>query len=485
MPSRAVEIINVTHHHVHPPPSQALQLERAAASSGTTQLAATRPNILFAIADAWPFPHRRYGDRAVRRRVDRIAGEGALFLNAFTAAPPRTPSRPRSTMGQAVHRLAEGGNLTISSRDSPRIRTSSKGRLSRRLHRRLGPGQFEPGGRSRTPAGPQFKQFDEFLVKRRAGQPFAFWFGSNDPHLPYEAGSGAKAGLRADTVGVPGFFPDRPEVRSDLLDYRLEVQRFDRRLPPSSPTLEKAGELDNTIVVVTSDNGMPFPRAQANLYDAGTHMPLAIRWPRRIPAGTRVQPFVGHADIAPTLLEAAGLAIPSGMTGQSAPRWRRSRSGARRRARPRVHRARTPRQRAPRRSQLSACAIRTADHLYIRNDRPDRWPAGDPDLYVAVGPFGDIDDGPTKQLLLSGRDDPSIKRYFDLAVAKRPAEELFDLKKDPGQLTNVAGDPAYAAVRDRLKKKLDGWQRTTADPRATEDDDRWDRYPYYGAPAKK
>ena len=88
-------------------------------------------------------------------------------------------------------------------------------------------------------------------------------------------------------------------------------------------------------------------------------------------------------------------------------------------------------------------------------------------------------------MLLSRRDDPPIKRYFELAVAKRPAEELFDLKKDPGQLTNVAGDPAYAAVRDRLKKELDGWQRTTGDPRATEDDDRWDRYPYYGAPAKK
>ena len=123
--------------------------------------------------------------------------------------------------------------------------------------------------------------------------------------------------------------------------------------------------------------------------------------------------------------------------------------------------------------------------MYIRNYRPDRWPAGDPDLYVAVGPFGDIDDGPTKQLLLSRRDDPAIKRYFDLAVAKRPAEELFDVRKDPGQLTNVAGDPAYTAVRDRLKKELDGWQQTTADPRATEDDDRWDRYPYYGAPAKK
>jgi hypothetical protein len=140
-----------------------------------------------------------------------------------------------------------------------------------------------------------------------------------------------------------------------------------------------------------------------------------------------------------------------------------------------------------RRGDLSypARAIRTANHLYIRNYRPDRWPAGDPEQYVAVGPFGDIDDGPTKQLLLNKRDDAAIARYFQLAAAKRPGDELFDLKKDPQQLVNVASEPAYAAIRDRLKKELDGWQRKTADPRATEDSDPWDRYPYYGAPAKK
>ena len=117
-----------------------------------------------------------------------------------------------------------------------------------------------------------------------------------------------------------------------------------------------------------------------------------------------------------------------------------------------------------RRGDLSypARAIRTTDHLYIRNYRPDRWPAGDPDLYVAVGPFGDIDDGPTKQLLLSRRDDPPIKRYFDLAVAKRPAEELFDLKKDPGQThqrcgrSGICGRPRSAEERARCVAADDG-----------------------------
>jgi arylsulfatase A-like enzyme len=139
-----------------------------------------------------------------------------------------------------------------------------------------------------------------------------------------------------------------------------------------------------------------------------------------------------------------------------------------------------------RRGDLSypARAIRTAGYLYIHNYRPERWPAGDPEMYFAVGPFGDIDDGPTKQLLMTRRADPAMRRFFDLATAKRPIEELFDLAKDPAQLINVAADPAYAAARARLKQQLEGWQRSTDDPRASQDDDRWDRYPYYGAPVK-
>jgi hypothetical protein len=131
-----------------------------------------------------------------------------------------------------------------------------------------------------------------------------------------------------------------------------------------------------------------------------------------------------------------------------------------------------------------ARAIRTNDYLYIRNYRPDRWPAGDPTLHFAVGPFGDIDGGPAKQLLLDRRDDAAIAGFFRLATAKRPAEELYDLAKDPDQLLNVAANPAYAAAKARLARDLAEWQRTTGDPRASADDDRWDRYPYYGAPAK-
>lgn len=465
---------------------------------GAGQEAPRRPNILFVIADDWSYPHASaYGDRTVSTPAfDRVAREGALFTNAFTMAPSCTPSRAAILTGQAVHRLAEGGNLhgflparfevypDLLEKAGYHVGFTGKG---------WGPGRFEPGGRSRNPAGPRFESFDEFLAKWRTGggsgppreadRPFCFWFGSTDPHRPYDPGSGARAGLRADTVAVPPFLPDTPEVRGDLLDYYFEVQRFDGQLARLLETLERGGELHDTIVVVTSDNGMPFPRAKANLYDAGSRMPLAVRWPRRIKAATTVGAFVGHQDLAATFLEAAGVSVPADVTGRSLlPLVGGSGGAIAGRDRVFIERERHAN---VRRGDLGypARAIRTADHLYIRNYRPDRWPAGDPELHFAVGPFGDIDGGPTKHLLLDRRTDPAVKRFFEWSTAKRPADELYDLRTDPAQLVNVAGDAAHSAARERLRTELEAWQRSTGDPRISADDDRWDRYPYYGAPA--
>ena len=454
---------------------------------GPVQTRQTAPNILLVIADDWSFPHAgAYGDTTVATPAfDRVAREGALFRRAFTAAPSCTPSRAALLTGQAVHRLAEGGNLwsflperfqvypDLLERAGYAVGHTGKG---------WGPGNFEAGGRTRNPAGPRFDTFDAFLAGRRQGQPFCFWYGSTDPHRPYDAGAGAKAGLRSASVRVPAFLPDTEAVRSDLLDYYAEVQRFDGQLAGLLAALERRGELDNTIVVVTSDNGMPFPRAKANLYDSGTQMPLAFRWPGRVKAGTTVDAFVSLTDLAPTILETAGVKPPDAMTGRSLVPLLRGQSQA---GRDRVFIERE-RHANVRSGDLSypVRAIRTRDYLYIRNFRPDRWPAGDPELYFAVGPFGDIDGGPSKSLILDRRADPEIARYFQLATAKRPAEELYDLRRDPDQLVNVAGQAAHRSAQQRLRQDLDRWLRETGDPRASVDDDRWDRFPYYGQRAR-
>jgi hypothetical protein len=148
-----------------------------------------------------------------------------------------------------------------------------------------------------------------------------------------------------------------------------------------------------------------------------------------------------------------------------------------------VHVERIERHAQVRRGDLGypARAVRTKDFLYIRNFHPGRWPAGDPEMYFSVGPFGDIDGGPTKDLLLQRRGDAGIVRYFDLATRKRPAEELYDLRKDPQQLENAAGKREYAGAKAVLQTALINWMRQTNDPRAAANADPWDRYPYFGA----
>ncbi|MGH9160948.1 MAG: sulfatase family protein, partial [Vicinamibacteraceae bacterium] len=280
------------------------------------------PNIVLAIADDWSWPYAgAYGDTAISTPVfDRVAREGALFSNAFTAAPSCTPSRAAILTGQYPHRLAQGAMLHgfLPSRFPvyPDL-LEEAGYYVGYTRKGWGPGRFEPGGRTRNPAGTQFKDFAAFLASRPSKQPFVFWFGSQDPHRPYDEGSGAAAGIDLDRIEVPRHLPDTRAVRSDLADYLAEAQRFDREVGEILERLESAGELDNTLVVITADNGMPFPRAKANVYDAGAHMPLAIRWPGKVKAGTTVDGFVNLSDLAPTFLAAAGLEPPDAMTGRS------------------------------------------------------------------------------------------------------------------------------------------------------------------------
>jgi arylsulfatase A-like enzyme len=447
----------------------------------------SRPNILVIIADDWGYPHAgAYGDKVVKTpHFDRLARDGVLFTNAFAAAPSCTPSRASLLTGRAVHQLAEGGNLWgfLPSRFAvyPDL-VESAGYVVGFTRKGWGPGNFQAGGRIRNPAGPQFANFEEFYRQAPKDKPFCFWFGTNDPHRPYDKGSGARSGMKLENVVVPAFLPDTPEVRSDILDYYYEVERADREAGAILAALERDGQLDKTIVVWTGDNGLPFPRAKANLYDGGTHVPLAVRYPPRVKGGRTLDDFVVLTDLAPTLLEAAGLSSPAGMTGRSLMPLL---AGQHQPGRNAVFLERE-RHANVRRGDLSypARAIRTKDFLYIRNLRADRWPAGDPEMYFAVGPFGDIDGGPSKDVLLERPSDPYTGRYFALATAKRPAEELYELRKDPGQIENVAMRPELARARKELRAALDKWMRDTGDPRATADDDRWDTYPYFGNPGK-
>ncbi len=470
-------------------------------------VAAPGPDILFAIADDWSFPHAGvYGDTCVKTPTfDRVAREGALFTHSFCVAPSCTASRASILTGQFPHRLQEGANLhgTLPAKFAVYPDLLEKaGYFVGYMGKGWAPGQL--GQRTRNPAGPVFPNFEAFLRAVPPGKPFCFWYGSRDPHRPYSKGQGAESGLKAADVKVPAFLLDTPETRNDILDYYFAVERYDHDTGEIMRQIEQAGRLDRTMVVMTSDNGMPFPRAKANLYDAGSHMPLAIRWPDKVRAGQVIDAFISHIDLCPTFLEAAGI-DPSTLPDLCGHSFLKSIVPAASPVQPATEPAREPgtppeiagtqgpaifvereRHANVRAGDLGypSRALRTGRYLYILNLRPQTWPAGDPQLWKSVGPFGDIDPGPTKEEMLLRRSEEAMQPLFELATAKRPREELYDLEKDPAQVNNVADHTEYAAPQQAMRARLETWMKSTGDPRAAAGGDYtgFDKYPYLAGP---
>jgi arylsulfatase A-like enzyme len=465
------------------------------AQSKGPDFAEQHPNILFLFADDWGWPDAgAYGDSVVDASTfDSLARAGMLFTNAFCASPSCSPSRAAVLTGQYPHRLEAGSQLwgTLPVKFTTYTQLLEKaGYLVGSYQKGYGPGDISAGGYRHNPAGKEYKSFAAFLEKIKPGQPFCFWYGSHDPHRPYEKESGEKAGMNPDKVIVPPWLPDVPDVRKDLLDYYAEVARFNRHCRGVLSVLKQKGLLKNTLIVISGDNGKPFPRAKANLYDGGTHIPLAITWEGKIKPGCVSNSFVNLADLAPTFLEAAGLPVPPEMTGHSL--WPLLLEKPEQGNRDEVY-LEIERHAYVREGNVGypARAIRTKNFLYIRNFEPERWPAGDPRLVYAVGSFGDCDASPSKDFILAHRswpiiNSPSAPTYFQMAFGKRPGEELYDLSQDPHQMHNVAGEEKYTMILLSFRQQLQNWMWQTADPRAFDPHtDVFNHYPYYGGYKKR
>jgi arylsulfatase A-like enzyme len=223
---------------------------------------------------------------------------------------------------------------------------------------------------------------------------------------------------------------------------------------------------------------------------------LAVRWPGRVPAGRTVHDFVNLMDLAPTFLEAAGLERLPGMAAHSLlPVLESPASGQVDAARDHVVLGRERHVAQARAGNLPypQRAIRTDRYLYIRNFAPERWPMGDPrglDDPAAVPPsyeqlcddtwvaYADMDGSPSKAWMVHHRAEPEVRALFEMGFGKFPAEELYDLERDPHYLQNVAADPAYAATREQLSSRLMGVLREQRDPRVTEPECRFENSPY-------
>ena len=454
----------------------------------TARQPADRPNIILFIADDWSYPHAGvYGDPVIQTpNFDRLARGGMLFTNAYTASPSCSPSRASILTGRYPHQNGVLANLWSDFPANTFTYTAAleeAGYLVGKDQKGWGPGDYTSNGYEHNPAGKDYGDITNLLDEKADGQPFCYWFGSQDPHRTYLPNLGAWSGLEADSVRVPAFFPDLPCVRNDLLDYYAEVERFDRHVGEVVELLESRGELDNTLIVVTSDNGMPFPRSKANLYDAGTRMPFVAHWPARIPAATVRTSYVNLASLAATFLEAAGVTTdePTDATGPTLPSLLGELidPAAPGRAEVLLERERHAQVRA---GDLSypVRGLRTDSFLYLRNFFPDRWPAGDPEAVLSVGAYGDVDNSITKMLILDRRrPDGDTTDHFRLAFAKRPPEELYDLHKDPQQLTNLATAEEYATTLTDYASRLDAFMQSTHDPRASDPQSTfWDKTRY-------
>jgi len=474
-----------------------------------------RPNVLFCIADDQSYPHASiYGCPFVETPAfDRVAREGVLFHNAFVSSPSCCPSRGSVLTGQDFYRLREASmNHTIwpGGLETYPDLLAAVGYHVGFTGKGWGPGNWRVSGQKQPPGGPPYQEhkltppgkymaavdyagnFKAFLEARPAAAPFCFWAGFQEPHREYEAGIGKRHGKDPGKVQAPGFLPDVAVVREDILDYAFEIEHCDRHLGRILQTLEEAGELDNTLVVVTADNGMPFPRAKANLYDYGTRMPLAIRWGSRVKPGRVVDDFVSFTDFAPTFLETAGLQPGRQMTGTSLmPVLLSGKQGHVEAGRDQAVfgiERHYPGSRADG-AGYPCRAVRTRDFLYIRNLTPDRNPCGDRPgpVYPAddpVGGFGDTDGGPTKTYLWQHR--AELGALCDLSFGRRPAEEIYDIRRDPYNLRNLADAPEYAAAKRKLADRLDAHLKRTLDPRASGRGSELDavmrRYPKLQAP---
>ena len=464
------------------------------------------PNILFAIADDASFPHMSaYGCSWVKTPAfDKVASQGILFNNAYTPNAKCAPSRACILTGRNSWQLEEAANHVPFF--PAKFKSYAEALSENGYHVGYTAKGWAPGvandadGNPRHLTGKKYDEhkttppaefisnndyaanFESFLEDKAADEPFCFWYGSTEPHRAYEFRAGIEKGGKnpADIDKVFSFWPDNDTVRADMLDYAFEIEYFDSHLQKMLDLLEKKGELDNTIVIVTADNGMPFPRIKGQEYELSNHLPLAIMWKKGIKnPGRVVDDFVNFIDFAPTYFEVAGLdpeqlgmqkiqgtsltdIFNSEKTGLVTDYRNHVLIGKERHDIGRPHDWGYP-----------IRGIVKDGFLLINNYENDRWPAGNPETG-----YLNCDGSPTKTVLLQRRRNPATYDYWYWSFGKRPAQELYLIGEDPECMNNLANDPLFEKIKFDLLTQMETELRAQGDPRMSGQGNIFDAYIY-------
>jgi len=465
-----------------------------------------KPNILFCIMDDASVHMSAYSyDWCQTPSFDKLAEQGIMFTNCYTPNAKCAPSRSSVLTGRNSWQLEEAANHVVNFpakfKTFPEV-LRENGYETAKTGKGWGPG--DPGrinGKERLLIGQSFSDikmkpwaqgmssedyagnFDEFLNNVGEGQPWFFWYGAREPHRRYEYGSGQKSGNKklSDIDSVPAFWPDNEIIRNDMLDYALEIEYADMHLGRMIEILEKRGILENTIIVMTSDHGMPFPRCKAQEYEYSNHVPMAVMWPKGIKnPGRTVTDMVSFIDFAPTFLELAGLPFEkSGM--QSSPGrsltdiFYSEKDGQ---VNPERDVLLIGRERhdysRPKNQGFPIRGIVSDDYMYLYNYDISLWPAGNPEIG-----YLDIDGSPTKtevlRLFRSGENDS----YWKLSMGKRETnEEFFNLIEDEECINNLASDPEFSDLKQQMKARMEEMLIKQEDPRMFGDGDIFNSYGY-------
>lgn len=456
-------------------------------------------NILFCIADDAGHMSA-YGTPWVNTPAfDRVAREGVLFENAYTCNAKSAPSRATMITGRNSWQLKEACNhwptFPAEFKSYPEA-LADNGYYVGCTGKGWGPGVAnDADGNKRDITGKQWNEkklmppttnisnvdyasnFEAFMEARPKDRPFCFWYGSLEPHRGYEYASGIRAGKKVNQIdSVPNYWPDNDIVRTDMLDYALEIEHFDTHLGRILKTLEESGELDNTLIIVTSDHGMPFPRCKGQEYNNSNHIPMAAMWKGGlVKPGRKVDDYISVIDIAPTLLEAAGISFKqSGMkaiTGRSFMDILKNRKTDIDRDFVMIGKERHDVGRPDDQGYPIRGLIR-GDYLYLKNYETNRWPAGNPETG-----YMNVDESPTKTEILKARHKQETAHYWQQSFGKRGAEELYNIKKDPNCMVNLSEKTEYESLMRGMEKEMTARLVEQEDPRMFGRGELFDRYP--------
>ena len=380
--------------------------------------------------------------------VDQLAAEGMRFDSAFLTISSCSPTRasfltgryPHNTGAEDLHQPLPAEQITL----ARYLRQAGYHAMSAgKWHL----GEAEKSNWDRVvecAGGDTAKEAVELLRQRPEDKPFFFWVASKDPHRPFDADA-IQNPHDPDEVVVPPYLPDHPLIRKELAMYYDEIARFDEHVGLIRAELEKQGVLDQTFIVYLSDNGMPFPRAKTTLYDSGIHTPLIVRYPKLVGAGSVQKRLVSTIDVAPAILELAGVE-QSTMQGRSMLPMLKDPTATIREAvfaEANWHDF-----------EKFTRAVRTERFLLIRNYywKKPLWNSVDSINAITWKGFMEVH-----------RAGGLTSAQSFLFVEPRPFEELYDLSTDPYSLKNVVDDPAHFQELNELRTLLDNWRVQTND----------------------